>query len=84
MKNLRKKLILFLLRKHLGLDKYEPFIFSNQKSNALYCFDDDGIYKFWHDEYELSHVSLNWLLDDECIIIPQPKGPRIHIRKQED
>lgn len=66
-----KKLILFLVRKHLGLKKNEPFIFVNQKSNtSYYFFTDDGIIKLWTNtgRTEKSHVSLNWLLDDECKI----------------
>lgn len=61
-------LILFLIRKHLKLDKYEPFQFTNQKSNAVYYFGDDGLMKAWRGVTEKSGVSLNWLLDKECQI----------------
>ena len=63
-----KKLIIFLIRKQLGLAKYEAFQFTNQKSNAIYYFTDDAVMKEWHGYLEKSHVSLNWLLDDECKI----------------
>lgn len=67
-----KKLIIFLIRKRLGLGKRELFQFSNQKTNAVYYFDDDVIYKVndWSPDSSSclteSGVSLNWLLSDEC------------------
>lgn len=63
-----KRLILFLVRKRLGLKEYQPFQFSNQKSNAVYYFTDDAVMKAWRGTVEKSSVSLNWLLDDECEI----------------
>lgn len=63
-----KKLIIFLIRKHLGLKKYQVFQFVNQKSNAVYYFTEDAIMKYWRAHTEKSGVSLNWLLDDECEI----------------
>ena len=68
-----KRLILFLVRKRLGLKKYEYFQFTNQKSDAEYWFANDGVYKRWKTAYgcgmKKSSVSLNWLLDDECEIV---------------
>jgi hypothetical protein len=67
-----KKLIIFLIRKRLGLGKRELFQFSNQKTSAVYYFDDDVIYKVndWNINSQSclteSGVSLNWLLSDEC------------------
>ncbi len=67
-----KKFIIFLIRKRLGLKKQELFQFSNQKSSAVYYFDDDAIYKInnWTPASPSclteSSVSLNWLLSDEC------------------
>ena len=69
MKKLMKKVILFLVRKRLGLRKYEWFRFINQKSTAMYRFDNDGIAKYWGGVEERSNVSLNWLLDEDCKII---------------
>lgn len=63
-----KRFILYLVRKRLGLAKYEPFRFDNQKSNAVYYFTDDAVMKAWRGCVEKSGVSLNWLLDDECVI----------------
>ena len=59
-----KRLIIFLIRKHLHLDKFEPFRFTNQKSNAVYYFDDDGLVKAYRGNVRKSRVSLNWLIDN--------------------
>ena len=64
-----KRLITFLIRKRLGLKEYEPFQFTNQKSNAVYYFTEDAVIKAWRGSVEKSGVSLNWLLDDECTIL---------------
>lgn len=63
-----RRLILFLVRRRLGLKKYETFRFAEQKSNAVYAFASDGLMKSWRGRIEKSRVSLNWLLDDECQI----------------
>ena len=63
-----KQLIIFLVRKRLGLSKYEPFQFVGQKSNAVYYFTKDSLLKSWRGGVTKSGVSLNWLLDDECEI----------------
>ena len=76
MRKLIKRLILFLVRKYMGLSKYELFRFSNQKSpSAVYYFGDNGLTKTWITEFGYinmnrvkSSVSLNWLLDDDCKI----------------
>lgn len=69
-----KKLIIFLIRRHLGLKKLEGFTFIEQKSNNYYYFTDDALIKIWRNsgEIEKSHVSLNWLLDDKCVIVKEP------------
>ena len=61
-----KRLILYLVRTRLGLKKYEPFRFAEQKSNAVYCFTSNGLMKSWRGRVEESGVSLNWLLNDGC------------------
>ena len=68
-----KKLIIFLVRKKLGLKKGEHFRFVNQSSPYnTYYFTEDAVMKHcrsygrWHEEK--SRVSLNWLLDDDCKI----------------
>lgn len=68
-----KRLIIFLIRKRLGLKKFEAFRFTNQRNKGeSYFFTDTNLIKiytsFEHLEPELSRVSLNWLLDDECEI----------------
>lgn len=64
------KLILFLLRRKLRVHKYEAFRFDNQKSDAIYYFGDTAVWKLWRGQLEKSHVSINWLLDDDCVVIP--------------
>lgn len=67
-----RRLILFLIRRKLGIKKYENFKFNNQKSkNNFYFFYDFGLLKADVDCDTLrdSHVSLAWLLSDECKII---------------
>ena len=69
-----KHLIIFLVRKKLGLKKGEHFRFMNQSSPCnTYYFTDDAVMKHfgrWKGSDDVkSSVSLNWLLDDECKII---------------
>ena len=76
MKNYARKFILFLVRKRLGVGKYELFRFPDQLStNAVYFFNNEGLRKTWFSKGEdiiessvRSNVSLNWLLDDNCKI----------------
>ena len=63
-----KCLIIFLVRKRLGLGLCEEFRFTNQKSDAVYWFTKEKLFKYWNGHVEPSGVSLNWLLDDECEI----------------
>lgn len=63
-----RRFIIFLVRKRLGLEICEEFQFVGQKSNAVYWFTKDKIFKNWDGHIEPSGVSLNWLLDDECVI----------------
>ena len=73
-----KRLIIFLVRKKLGLKKGEHFRFTNQFSSYnTYYFTDDAVMKHlghWTGEDVKSNVSLNWLLDDECEIVKVEKG----------
>ena len=69
-----KRLIIFLVRKKLGLKKGEHFRFVNQSSpyNSYYFTDDAVMKHFGRWKYTddiKSSVSLNWLLDDECKIM---------------
>ena len=65
---MRRKVVIFLIRKKLGLKKYEKFRFVNQKTDAVYYFTDDNVMKLWRNQTMLSGVSVNWLLDNECKI----------------
>lgn len=66
---LRKRMIVYLVRKRLGLKRCERFRFVNQKSNAFYYFTSTQVMKAdWSGTRE-SSVSLNWLLNDECTIV---------------
>ena len=71
-----RRLIIFLIRKRLGLKREEEFRFANQKSEYdYYFFSKNDLLKVcfipydekWH--IEQSTCSLNWLLDDNCNII---------------
>lgn len=71
-----RHLVIFLVRKWLGLKLMEHFRFSNQKHREdYYFFTRDSLIKMEHyrsyedgDEFNwrLSGVSLNWLLTQEC------------------
>lgn len=66
------KLVMFLIRRRLGLKKYEGFQFSTQKSKQdWYFFGAYGVlWKMDHssgsEKMVESSASLNWLLSDEC------------------
>ena len=71
-----KRLIIFLIRKRLGLELFEDFQFANQRSQYdRYYFAPDKLIKIetygdgncYTGERD-SSVSLNWLLSDECEI----------------
>ena len=70
-------LILFLIRKRLGVKKFEYFQYANQRDTEVwYYFGPTRIVKVYPDpdnegltHHILSNVSLNWLLDDRCKII---------------
>lgn len=70
-----RRIIIFLIRKRLGLRKSEPFRFENQKSRTdWYMFTDKKVLKHTTDDrgnelLEESRVSLNWLLDDNCKVV---------------
>lgn len=73
MRTIMKVLIVFLVRCRLHLHKYEHFKFNNQKSSAVYYFDDFGVWKIWLGIVEPSNVSLSWLLSDEIEITSMGK-----------
>lgn len=61
-----RKFVVFLIRKRLGLKKYECFKFVGQKTDAVYYFTESNVMKHWRNQTTLSGVSLNWLLDSDC------------------
>lgn len=63
-----RKIVIFLIRKKLGLKKYEKFRFVGQKTDAVYYFTESNIMKIWRKQTMLSGVSVNWLLDQDCEI----------------
>lgn len=64
-----RRLIIYLIRKHLGLKKFENFKFVGQKSDAVYYFTESNVMKrMSNGKTMLSGVSVNWLLDNECEI----------------
>lgn len=65
-----KRLVMFLIRKKLGLKKNQRFKFDGQKSDAVYYISGSHVMKYYHGHTSLSNVSVNWLLSDECDIIP--------------
>lgn len=67
---MNKRLVMYILRKKLGLRKDQRFQFDGQKSDAVYYISDTCVMKHFHGRTTLSNVSINWLLDDECKIIP--------------
>ena len=75
MHRLLKRLIIFLIRKRMGLKKGERFQFTNQASKwNTYYFDTDCVLKVhYNKDHEKittpSTVSLNWLLNDHCEIV---------------
>lgn len=66
------RLIIFLIRRRLGIGPSEYFRFTNQKSNDVYYFDSKQGTLIKLPNFApcpcLSGVSLNWLLSDECKI----------------
>lgn len=71
-----KRLVLFLVRKKLGLKKFERFRFANQKSKTNWYFFGD--YYIWKvvsydgcaiNRAAQSSVSLNYLLSGECKVV---------------
>jgi hypothetical protein len=63
-----RRFVIFLIRKKFGLKKYEKFKFANQKTNAVYYFTENSIMKQTARHTELSGVSVNWILSNDCVI----------------
>lgn len=71
-----RKTVVTLVRKKLGLKKYEQFRFVNQKSSVeFYWFTSDSVMKQCRNGFICkSGVSLNWLLDKDCEIVKIGNG----------
>lgn len=69
MSNLIRKIVIFLVRKRLGLKLHQPFRFANQRHVCDYYYFTPETLKKYRDidgvRYP-SSVSLNHLLSDEC------------------
>ena len=64
-----ERLIIFLIRKRLGVKKGEMFRFTNQKEYSKYFFTEDMLLKQCENGIVMpSDVGLNWLLHDKCEI----------------
>lgn len=68
------RIILFLIRIKLGVNKNERFQFDNQKNKTDYYYiSDDKLHKIMYRKDKVkerrANVSLNWLLDSECKIV---------------
>lgn len=61
--------ILFLLRLKFDVHKHECFRFKNQKKDCDYFLTNEGLYFLtWDKKIRESHVSLNYLLSENCEI----------------
>lgn len=67
-----KGLIIYLIRKRLGLKKNQRFQFKNQRNkNECYYFGPECLWKIVKADEGYtycvsSNIRLNWLLSDEC------------------
>lgn len=70
------KLIISLIRKRLGLKKFQRFRFVGQKSFDVYFFTETSLMKKTVNGLVCnSEVSLNWLLDKDCAVIKYENSP---------
>ena len=64
------RLIIFLIRKKLGVKRHEYFRFDNQASETdAYYFSGNNLMKISDHGMRQSNCSLSWLLNDDCKII---------------
>ena len=71
-----RRFIIFLVRKKLGVKKFQHFRFSNQKDNSVYYFTNYELKKVEYigsgdnvqERVVYSNASLNWLINDDCKI----------------
>ena len=66
---MRRKLIMWLIRRKLGLKNYDGFKFLNQASDNIYFFCDGLLLRMdGKGKISQSHVGLNYLLSEKCEI----------------
>lgn len=64
-----RRLVIFLVRRRLGVKKFEKFRFANQKSDYdFYYFKDTVLMKYERGKFREAGVGINWLLSDQCEI----------------
>lgn len=67
-----RKLIIFLIRRRLGLKKFQGFRFVGQRSpDNWYFFGEEFLWKVtpgFTNYLSLSNVKLNWLINNNCKI----------------
>ena len=70
-----RRLIIFLVRRKLGVKVYEEFRFTNQRTEDVYYFSHTKLLKhvivkggILSELVTVSKVSLNWILSDDCEI----------------
>lgn len=64
-----RRLVIFLVRRRLGVKKFEKFRFANQNSpHDYYYFTSTVLMKYERGEFRGAGVGINWLLSDQCEI----------------
>ena len=67
-----RRFILFLIRRKLGVRKFQAFRFVNQASpTEYYYFSKDELVKVYYrgERIKASNASLNWMLHDDCKVV---------------
>lgn len=83
MNKLIRRIILFVIRKKLGLKLYEGFQFVNQRSETnWYIFTRDAVMKICYKDSHVkpSGVSINHLLSGNCKIRKINKGKKQYLK----
>ena len=71
-----RRFIVYLVRKRLGVKKFQNFRFTNQKDKSVYYFTNYELKKIEYigdgdnmqERVIYSNASLNWLVNDDCKI----------------
>ena len=73
------RLIIFLIRLKLHLKKGQRFQFDNQKTDSVYWFTEGTLMKMEYGRRYEASVSLNWLLNPDCKVIPPRSWKKINL-----